>query len=105
MGFGLVLIGGLVYGLLMGLGNGIRKGPCRKRVPERTHARSLPAYAGTLPPLNPLTRIEMVAQGLGELGRELEEHLGADARRALQHWQRELLDAADDLRSEPSAQR
>jgi hypothetical protein len=47
----------------------------------------------------------MLAQGLGELGRELKEHLGADARRALQHWQRELLDAADDLRSEPSAQR
>jgi hypothetical protein len=58
-----------------------------------------------MPPLNPLTRIEAVAQGLGELGRELEDYLGADARRALQHWQRELLEAADDLRADPPAQR
>src|SRR6185437_1737633 len=53
----------------------------RSCVVRRTDASRSPAYRQAVPPPDPLIRIETVARGLGALGRELEEYLGADARR------------------------
>jgi hypothetical protein len=50
-----------------------------------------------MPPQNPLTRIEAVAEALGVLGSELADYLGPDAQRTLHHWQRELREAVDAL--------
>jgi hypothetical protein len=49
-------------------------------------------------PQNPVTRVEQVAHDLGRLAEQLDEYLGADARRTLLYWRAELLAAMDDLR-------
>jgi hypothetical protein len=55
-----------------------------------------------MPPQNPITRIEQVADGLGRLAEEIEQYAGADARPTLSYWQSELREAIDDL-MRPSA--
>jgi hypothetical protein len=50
-----------------------------------------------MPAQNPVTRIEQVACDLGTLAEEIEEYAGADARKALLHWQSELRAALNDI--------
>lgn len=50
-----------------------------------------------MPKQNPLTRIEQVAIDLARLADELDEYLGPDARKALLHWQSELLAAINEI--------
>jgi hypothetical protein len=50
-----------------------------------------------VPPANPLMRIEAVARDLEQLADELGGTVGPEARNALLHWHRELLDAVAAL--------
>jgi hypothetical protein len=51
----------------------------------------------TLPPQNPITRIEQVARDLERLAADLGDSAGPDAPRALLHWRGELLAAVDEI--------
>jgi len=50
-----------------------------------------------MPPQNPITRIEAVAQDLGRLAAEITDYAGPAARTALLRWQKELREALDEL--------
>lgn len=68
--------------------------PCVSHLPA---GRTRATYARSVPPQDPVTRINAVANDLARLADELGDYAGPDARKLLLHWRHELIEAVADV--------